>query len=72
VRMSLRVSKIPTRSWRWFLEDMDEIGVPVIEESADFPTWPAAAAAARAAHPEVDRLFIHAVRGYGTAYEDSL
>jgi hypothetical protein len=71
VRWSLRISYLPTRTWRWFLEDMDSADGPV-EESADYPTWPAAEAAARAAHPEIGRVFVHAVRGRGVAFEDSL
>lgn len=70
MRLSLRISKQKSGSWRWFYEDMDARGF--IEESAGYGTWKAAEAGARAAHPEVGRVWIHAVRGYGTAFEDSL
>ncbi len=71
-RWSLRISKTPD-AWRWYYEDMDALGVPVVEESGDYSTWKAAEAAARAAHPEItDRVWVHAVRGWGVAFEDSL
>jgi hypothetical protein len=71
VRLSLRISKIG-QVWRWYFEDMDAGGF--IEQSEDFGTWREAEAAGRAAHPKVEdrRVFLHLVRGYGTAYEDSL
>ena len=71
MRLSLRVSKLKSGAWRWFYEDMDD-PVPVLGESGDFPSWKAAEADARATHPTVERVWIHAVRGYGTAFEDSL
>lgn len=67
--MSLRISKTP-QAFRWYLEDMDAAGS--ITESADFATWQEAEAAARAAHPELERVWLHLVRGYGVAYPDSL
>jgi hypothetical protein len=69
VRLSLRISKF-REIWRWYFEDMDAPGF--IEESGDFGTWREAEAAARAAHPDVTRVWLHLVRGRGTAYEDSL
>jgi len=68
-RPSLRISKVD-QSFRWYLEDMDAAGF--ITESADFATWQEAEAAARAAHPDVERVWRHLVRGHGVAYPDSL
>lgn len=70
MRLSLRISKLKSGAWRWFYEDMDSPGV--IEESGDYATWRAAEAAARQAHPSIDRVWVHAVRGRGVAFEDSL
>lgn len=70
-RLSLRISKTPT-AWRWYREDMDQLGVPVLEESTDYTTWPAAEASARAAHPTIERVWVHAVRDTGVEFEDSL
>lgn len=69
MRLSLRISKTP-QAFRWYYEDMDAAGF--ITESADFATWQEAEAAARAAHPEVSRVWLHLVRGYGVEFPDSL
>jgi hypothetical protein len=72
MRPSLRISKTP-EAWRWYFEDMDAPAESALwEESGDFPSWQAAEAAARAAHPTVERVWVHAVRGWGVAFEDSL
>lgn len=70
-RPSLRISKTD-QVWHWYREDMDQLGVPVFEESIDYPSWQACEAAARAAHPTIERVWVHAARGTGVAFEDSL
>ncbi len=72
MRPKLRISKI-AHTWRWFYEDYDgRYPDRVLDFStADYPSWPEAEVAARAAHPEAPDVVIHAVRGYGTDYPDS-
>lgn len=74
MRLALRVSLNPhPAAWRWYYEDLDlPWPARLIAESADFASWPEAEAAARIAYPAVEEVFVHAVRGAGTAFEDSL
>jgi hypothetical protein len=70
-RHRLRISKTPT-AWRWYLEDLDLPGDQTLDESGDHPNRTTAETEARATHPTVTQIDIHAVRGHGTAFEDSL
>lgn len=69
-RPTLRISK-HDQDWYWHHEDF---GHPPAETGGPYGHWRTAEEAARAAHPEIppEHVHIHAVRGPGTAYEDSL
>jgi hypothetical protein len=66
----LFIRKTPT-DVRWYLETFPE-GALLETSTEGYTSWKTAKVAALAAHPEAERVFVNAVRGFGVEFEDSL